>query len=84
MTTPHGEIHGLLARAERNVPACGSFAKAPSEPTVSSISVGGWWALDLRHRLVHQTFDTLVLLPERAIYLGTRKHYSVVCVLEAL
>jgi len=36
---------GLLARAERNIPASGSFAKAPSEPTVSSISVGGLWAL---------------------------------------
>jgi hypothetical protein len=34
VTTPHGEIQGLLARAERNVPASGSFAKAPSEPTV--------------------------------------------------
>ncbi|HWS82896.1 MAG TPA: hypothetical protein VN207_01405 [Ktedonobacteraceae bacterium] len=45
VTTPHGEIQGLLARAERNIPACGSFAKAPSEPTVSSISVGGLWAL---------------------------------------
>ena len=67
VTTPHGEIQGLLARAERNVPARGSFAKAPSEPTVSSISVGGLWALDLRHRLVHQTFDTLVFLPKRTI-----------------
>ena len=55
VTTPHGEIQGLLARAERNIPACGSFTKAPSEPTVGSISVGGLWALDLRHRLVHQT-----------------------------
>ena len=73
MTTPHGEIQGLLAVAERNVPACDSFAKAPSEPTVNSISVGGWWALDLRHRLVHQTLDTLALLPEGTIYLGTSK-----------
>ena len=84
MTTPHGEIQGLLAVAERNVPACDSFAKAPSEPTVNSISVGGWWALDLRHRLVHQALDTLALLPKGTIYLGTAKHYSVLKVLNKL
>jgi len=69
---------------DRGVPACGSDAVAPSEPIVGSISVGGWWALDLRHRLVHQTFYTLVLLPEGTISLGTHKHSSVVCVLETV
>jgi len=34
VTTPLAKAEGLLARAERNVPASGSFAKAPSEPTV--------------------------------------------------
>jgi hypothetical protein len=48
----------LMAGASRSSPTertrRGSFAKAPSEPTVDSISVGGVSALQktLRHRLV--------------------------------
>jgi len=34
-----------LKVARWNILTCGSFAKAPSEPTVGSISVGGLWAL---------------------------------------
>ncbi len=80
----------LKSEASRSSPTertrHGSFTKAPSEPTVGSISVGGVSALQktLRHRLVHQTLSTLALLPKGTIYLGTCKHYSVICVLEVV
>ncbi|HWS84778.1 MAG TPA: hypothetical protein VN207_11040 [Ktedonobacteraceae bacterium] len=38
VTTPHGEIQGLRARAEWNVPAGSSFTQAQSKPTVMSTS----------------------------------------------
>ncbi len=71
---------GASRKAERNMPACGSFATAPSEPIVRYNHTKRLVGSRLSVSAGTPTVGTRMLLPEGTVYLGTCKHPSVVSV----